>query len=304
MRYVMRRYAGEDDFWAVRGLLRRLLVEADFLPATWGVLRWDYWRWHGVLNCGSPPPEELVTLVEDDAGALIGLINAEDRGEAFLQLDPRARSDALEEAMLTTAEERLSGEDELLVWAPASQQAWAALLGRHGYGRTDDDEHVRMRSLLDPLPRPEVAPGYRIRALAEGDADFPARGDISLRVFHPVPDGNTAMTGAEYRNIQRCPLYRRDLDLVAESDDGSLAAFVTVWFDDVLRTATIEPAGTDAPHRRRGLGRALLLEGMARARWMGATRAYVGSYGAGAHALYESVGLQTAEHLVGWRRPA
>lgn len=298
----LRTYAGDDDFWSVRRLFRRLLAEADFHPATWGVPRWDYWRWHGVLNCGSPPPEELVTLVEDEADDLIGVVNAEDRGEAFLQLDPRCRSAWLEAAMLEAAEERLANRDGLLVWTPASDERWAALLCRRGYARTSEDEHVRMRSLRDPLPAPELAPGYRIRALAEGVEDFPARGDISLRVFHPVPDGNTAMTGEDYHNIQRCPLYRRDLDLVAEADDGSLAAFVTVWFDDVLRTATIEPAGTDAPHRRRGLGRALLLEGMARARWMGATRAYVGSYGPGAHALYESVGLRTVEHLVGWRR--
>lgn len=134
------------------------------------------------------------------------------------------------------------------------------------------------------------------------DEDFPARGEISLRVFHPVPDGSIAMTHDEYRNIQRAPLYRRDLDLVAESPDGELAGFAGIWFDDVTRTAQVEPMGVDAAHRRRGVGRALLLEAMHRAARLGAEVAYVGSYSGPAHALYESVGLRTIERLVAWRR--
>jgi mycothiol synthase len=297
-----RPFAGDDDYWRVRAFLRRLLLEASLHPRTWHVVRWDYWRWHGVLNCGALAPEHSVMLWETRAGELAAMVNPDNRGDAFFQIDPRVRSDALDASMLAVAEERPTDAGGLLAWVPASDPAWARLLERSGYAPTDEDEHVRAICLRDPLPAPRVAAGYRIRTLADGGADFPARGEISLHVFHPVPDGSRAMTADDYRNVQRGPLYRRDLDLVAEADDGELAAFATLWFDDVTRTAVIEPAGTDAPHRRRGLGRALLLEGLRRVRWLGATTAYVGSYGEVAHALYASVGLRTVEHLVGWRR--
>ena len=296
----MRRYAGDDDFWRIRDFLRRLLLAAELHPSAWHVVRWDYWRWHGVMNCGGPPPETSVTLWETDGGEIAAMVNAEDPANAFLQADPRHRSPELEAEMLRVAE-GLAADGRLVVWAPASDPAWTRQLRRSGYAPTDEDEHVRAMSLRDPLSAPEVAPGYRIRPLG-GDEDFPARGELSLRVFHPVPDGSVGMTAEDYRNVQRGPLYRRDLDLVAEAPDGALAAFATFWFDDVTRTVVIEPVGTDAPHRRHGLGRALLLEGLARARWLGATTAYVGSYGEGAHALYAGVGLETVEHLVGWRR--
>ncbi len=299
-----RPYGAEEDFWRIRAFLRRLLVEADFHPGTWDVLRWDYWRRHIVLNCGAPPPEEAVTLYETRGGDLRAVLNQDGPGECFFQIDRRSDSAELRAAMLATAEERLRTPGGLLVWVPASDAGWPRLLERAGYQRTDDDEHVRLACLDRPIDPPAPPPGYRIRALAEGAADFPARGDISLRVFHPDPDGSTAMTAAEYRNIQRAPLYRRDLDLVAEAANGDLAAFVTLWFDDTLRTVVIEPMGTDAPHRRRGLGKALLLEAMRRAQLLGATRAYVSSYGPAAHALYESAGLQTVEHMIGWRRDA
>jgi GNAT superfamily N-acetyltransferase len=297
-----RLYAGEDDFWHVRAFLRRLLVEADFHPATWNVLRWDYWRWHIVLNCGAPPPEDAITLYETADGDLRAVLNQDGPAECFFQIDRRNDNAELRSAMLATAEERLRTADGLLVWVNGSDAGWTGLMERSGYRRTDDDEHVRLACLDRPIDAPELAGGYRIRALAEGASDFPARGDISLRVFHPVPDGNVAMTADEYRNIQRAPLYRRDLDLVVEAANGDLAAFVTLWFDDTLRTVDIEPMGTDAPHRQRGLGKALLLEGLRRAQLLGATRAYVSSYGPAAHALYASVGLETVEHMIGWRR--
>lgn len=290
----------EDDYWCVRTFLRRIHDGTRDLGA-WDVARWDYWRWHGTLNCGDPGPDETCTVWETSTGELVGAVHGEARGAAFFQVDPAARTPDLDAAMVAAAEARVTADGRLVVWVPDSDPAWADTLARRGYARSGSVEHVRVRVLDAHLPEPRVADGYRIRPLG-GDEDFPARGELSLRVFHPVPDGSTAMSADDYQNIQRCPLYRRDLDLVAEADGGDLAAFATFWFDDVTRTLTIEPVGTDAPHRRRGLGRALLLEGMRRGRWMGAATARVGSSEGGAHDLYASVGLRTAERLVAWGR--
>lgn len=300
MRPVMRAYAGESDYWRVRAFLRGLLLRNRLHLSMWHVSRWDYWRWHVLLNCEPQPMDQVVALWEADGGTLAAVLNPDNRGDAFFQVDPRHRSAALDRELLAAAEERLPAPDgRLNVWVPASDAAWSELLDSAGYRPTDDVEHVRA-AVLDALPDGDPPLGYRIRPVT--DEDFPARGDLSLRVFHPTPDGSTAMTLDEYRNIQRAPLYRRDLDLVAESTEGELAGFAGIWFDDVTRTAQVEPMGVDAPHRQRGVGRALLLEAMRRAARLGAVMAFVGSYGAAAHALYESVGLRTVERLVAWTR--
>jgi len=91
--------------------------------------------------------------------------------------------------------------------------------------------------------------------------------------------------------VQRAPLYRRDLDLVAVAPGGDLAAFCTLWFDDVTRTAAFEPVGTHPDHQRRGLGRALMAEGLRRVAGLGATLCTVGSYSEPAGALYASLGF-------------
>jgi GNAT superfamily N-acetyltransferase len=94
---------------------------------------------------------------------------------------------------------------------------------------------------------------------------------------------------AWYHHIQSAPLYRRDLDLVAVAADGSVASFCTIWFDDVTRTAYFEPVATVPAHRRHGLGKALLVEGLHRLKEMGCLVAFVGGYSERANGLYSSV---------------
>lgn len=85
---------------------------------------------------------------------------------------------------------------------------------------------------------------------------MPARSWLSLKAFHPDEPDDEYQGWEWYKNIQRIPLYRRDPDIVAVADDGEFAAFCTVWFDDVTRTAVFEPVGTHPNHQKRELGKA------------------------------------------------
>jgi GNAT superfamily N-acetyltransferase len=82
--------------------------------------------------------------------------------------------------------------------------------------------------------------------------------------------------------------------------DGELAAFCTVWLDDVTQTAVFEPVGTHPNHQKRGLGKAVMSEGLRRALRLGATLATVSSYSTGAHALYQSMGFTDFDLLEPW----
>jgi GNAT superfamily N-acetyltransferase len=75
-----------------------------------------------------------------------------------------------------------------------------------------------------------------------------------------------------------------------------------VWLDDVTRTAVFEPVGTHPAHQKRGLGKAVMTEGLRRAERLGATLATVGSYSAAAHALYASMGFTEFDLSVPWRK--
>jgi ribosomal protein S18 acetylase RimI-like enzyme len=295
MKPTMRPYQTEDDYWRIRAFLREVFLLNDRRELSWQAARLDYWRWHVVENChaGDPPIEQVTFIWETVDSQIAAVLNPEGKADAHLQVHPAWRTPELEEEMIAVAEERLgqrgaNGKRKLCLWANARDDMRQSVLARRGFHKGDWPEYQRRRSLDAPIPDAPLAPGYTVRALGDVD-ELPARSWVSWRAFHPdEPDEN--YEGWEwYHNIQRIPLYRRDLDIVAVAPDGEFAAFCTVWYDDVTRTGYFEPVGVAPEHQRKGLGRAVMTEAMRRLQRLGATLATVGGYSTAANALYGSV---------------
>ncbi len=207
--------------------------------------------------------------------------------------------------MLDIAEQKLpnikeGGKKELIVWVNADDDTTKKIFTERGYVRSKFlAEHMRRRFFSQPILDSVPPSGYTVRALGDED-ELPARSWLSWKVFHPDEPDEKYQGWEWYRNVQRVPIYRRDLDIVAVAEDGELAAFCTVWFDDITRTAVFEPVGTHPDHQKRGLGKAVMSEGLRRAQRLGATLATVSSYSTGAHALYESMGFTEVDLLEPW----
>jgi mycothiol synthase len=308
MRLTMRTAQRENDYWQIREFLREVFLLNGRRELSWQVYRFDYCRWHGFENMGHFQMEEDVFLWETDGGRIAAVLNPEGRGQAFLQVHPRHRIPGLEEEMLVVAEEHLSrahpdGRRRLWIWAHEQDELRKDILTRHGYTKGDEPEYQRRRPVSGdsarPIPDGPVPEGYTVRAVGDVE-DLPARSYVSWKAFHPDEPEDKYDGWEWYRNVQRAPLYRRDLDLVAVAPGGEFASFCTVWFDDVTRTGAFEPVGTAPSHQRHGLGKAVMCEGLRRLKRMGATLAYVGSYTAAAHALYASVGFTEYDRSEPW----
>jgi GNAT superfamily N-acetyltransferase len=191
MPLTLRKYHHEDDYWHIRSFLRQVFLLNNRRELSWQVARFDYWRWHSVLNLNDGSLED-VSLWETEEGQIAAVLNPEGLGEAHFSLHP---------AFYT----------------------------------------------------PELA------------AEMVMRTEDSLAVASP--DGQKKLT---------------------------------VWVDDVTRSAYFEPIATVPAHQRRGLGKAVMCEGLRRLKRMGATKAFVGSYSPEAHALYASIGFTEYELLESW----
>lgn len=293
MKPIMRSYQSEDDYWRIRAFLREVMLHNELREKSWPVARLDYWRWHGALNCqGRDSIADVTFLWEAADGRIAAVLNPEGIGEAHLQVHPGLRTPELEEEMLCVAESHLAysrdGRRRLTVWTDDQDAMRLELLSRRGYAKGKWAEHQWRRDLDAPIPGVPVPLGYTVRALG-GVHELPARSWASWRGFHPDEPDEKYQGWEWYHNIQRCPLYRRDLDIVAVAPGGEIASFCTLWYDDVTRSACIEPVATVPEHQRRGLARATITEGLRRVQRMGATRAFVGGYEPGANALYASV---------------
>jgi mycothiol synthase len=238
------------------------------------------------------------------------VLNPEGRGQVFLQIHPDFRTAELEQEMIAVAEQHLTTTDKnakLWVWADSQDNMRQAILTRRGFHKVDwadQHEYQRRRSLDAPILEAPPALGYTVRSLGDG-LELLERCYTSGLAFHEN-DIKIAVENRDdptwYRNIQNAPLYRRDLDLVAIAPDGAVASFCTIWFDDVTRTAYFEPVATAPTHQRRGLGKAVMCEGLRRLKRMGAISAFVGSYEPPAHALYTSVGFTEYDLIEPWAK--
>ena len=297
MKIVMRPYQTEDDYWRIRAFLRQVMLLNDVREKSWHVARLDYWRWHGILNMGNGQLEQDLFLWETGENEIAAVLNREEAGNAYLQVHPHLRTPELEEEMIALAEERLAVQREdkraVAVWTDAQDTLRLDVLKRRGYTRGKWAEHQWRRDLDAPIPDVPIPPAYTVRALGDVD-ELPARSWASWRGFHPGEPDEDYEGWEWYLNIQHCPLYRRDLDLVVVAPGGEIASFCTLWYDDVTRSAYIEPVATVPEHQRLGLARAAIAEGLRRLQRLGAKRAFVGGYEPGANALYASV--LSAEH--------
>jgi mycothiol synthase len=306
----MRRYR-DEDYWRIRAFLRQVMHLNGVRERSWHVARLDYWRWHVAANCQERDSiSDVVFLWETADGQIAAVLNPEGTGEAYLQVHPGLRTPALEEEMLDVAEAHLAAERDdkrsLVVWAGAQDALRLEMLKRRGYTRGKWAEHQWRRDLDTPIPPATLPPGYTVRALGEPD-ELPARSWASWRGFHPDEPDEDYEGWEWYLNIQRCPLYRRDLDIVvvagatttaiadalatsiATAPEGEIASFCTFWYDDVTRSAYIEPVATVPEHQRLGLARVAITEGLRRVQRLGATRAFVSGYEPAPNTLYRSV---------------
>jgi ribosomal protein S18 acetylase RimI-like enzyme len=258
MKATVRKYQTEDDYWRIRAFLREVFLLNERRELSWHVSRLDYWRWHVIENCSSCDPLEDVTFIwETGDGRIVAVLNPEEPGQAFLQVHPGFRAPELEEEMVSLAEENLAvrrGDQQVLcVWVNPTDSLRMDILERSGYTKGKWTERQWRRDLHAHIPEVKIA-GWEW-----------------------------------YLNIQRCPLYRRDLDIVAVASGGEIASFCTIWYDDVTRSAYVEPVATVPEHQRRGLARAVISEGLRRLQRLGATRAFVGGLEPAPNALYASV---------------
>ncbi len=304
MKPTMRNYQNEEDYWRIREFLRQIMIVNGRRELNWHVARWDYWIWFANPDIEKIKLEENVFIWETENGQIAAVLNPEGHGHAFPQIHPNFDTPELKEEIIKVAEEHLTmtdkdGRQKVWFWLDSQEKAFQEILICRGFNRVEEagnQEYQHRRSLDEPLPDVPQVPGYMIRPM-DGGLELLERCYASGLGFHEN-DIHIARDNRDhpewYHHIQSAPLYRRDLDIVAVASDGSVASFATAWFDDVSRTAYIEPVATVPAHRKHGLGKAVILESLHRLKRMGCKVAFVGGYSERANALYFSV--MGAEH--------
>jgi predicted N-acetyltransferase YhbS len=313
-----RKYNQEQDFLRIRDFLVKTHL-AFPQPLNWRIERWNYSRYFvapmlgGWVSPDAPVESGLeairvwevaIGVWENDTGEIVGVANLEHPslqhpgyGEAFFQRHPQYGF--LLPEMLDYAETHLRNPrtNTLFFYVYDYDEKLKALAQQRGYEKDEQDaEYDSVFTIERPLPERSLPDGYRIKSMAN-ESDIERRREIFGRSFNHE-DPNEWPSAFSYRELQRAPDYKKDLDLYVVAPDGRYAACCIVWYDAHNEMGILEPVGTHPDFRRLGLGKEIVLEGIRRAAALGAKRVWVGS----GQQFYEAIGFKKALFARRWTK--
>jgi mycothiol synthase len=298
---TFRRYA--NDYCAIMDFLREVYLQTH-TQHCWLPQRWEFAEHvvnHMNLARGDANWQRYIGIWEEH-GRIVALSHKEEGNNAFLQIRPGY--DLLTDEMLDSAEGMIAVQTadrkkRLNVWSRESDTYRNERLVSRGYTRGDDGNYYNARPLRQAFA-PRLPDGYCFTSALE-ETDALRRANAGHAGFHPEEE---ALKGVpeHFTTMEQAPLFRPELELMTQYQDGTLTSFCVVWYDEMTKTGMFEPVATHARHRRRGLGKAMLLEGLRRLQTMGAERAFVESYGDDRKAFYHAAGFGAFDKDWPWTR--
>ena len=238
-------------------------------------------------------------LVEDGDGPL-GYAMLDDRGAALVTVPPANEGRGIGTTLRKAAEARALERGEALVrqYVPIVNEAARAHLLAAGYWPAYS--YFRMRMDLDQAPDPPA--DVPVRAFSRGADDAP--------VHALVEEAMAGVPGNEPRSLESWQAAKIDkqgwdpsLWLLHEDADGLAGVVLCERWEQGI--GYIDHLAVAARARGRGLGRALLLHGLAalHAAGVGVAELSVQGENASATRLYESSGMRPVWTIERWEKP-
>ena len=117
------------------------------------------------------------------------------------------------------------------------------------------------RNLDMALLPAQVKGEFQVRA-CKGEPEVASRARAQYGAFGSEAPFERYME--RFRKFMRSTVYCHNLDIVAIAPDGQVGAFCIVWMDSVNQVGLFEPVGTHPDYQRKGLGKAVMQEGLRR----------------------------------------
>lgn len=183
-------------------------------------------------------------------------------------------------------------------WAIADDQVLVRLMQERGFVIEPVDLPAPLfERLLDDLPTIPLPDGFMVQGVNNLD-DGRLRAQVTHGAFRPNEDWESY--AAEYAQFIGSAVYDGERDLFVRSPEGRGASACTIWFDPINAIGLFEPVATHPDFQGKGLGKAVMAEGLRRMKTAGMQRAVVGfdPNNAAALALYTSMGFSASCYFV------
>ena len=305
-----RAYHDDADLARMRDLL--LLGTAARIPASYmhpGELYWmTYYPPDGEANRRDI---RIWEFAGDEEGAALAAwaIYCVLEGTFDLFVHPNLHGTSAHAAMMADyvawAERRAreAGLDHLSpFWVMAYDTVMDGLLKAHGFvPLAGPPGPLFARSLEGDLPPLELPEGYSVQGV-QSVADGRLYAAVSRGAFRPDDDWDAYW--GRYARFMASPVYDGECHLFVRAPDGRGAAVCSIWYDEANGVGLFEPVATHPEFQRRGLGKAVMAEGLRRLQARGMRRAILGTDPSNepAKALYRAMGFAVGEWFAFYRK--
>jgi len=282
------------EFLEICAFLDAVSSEDPFIHWDSGTMR--YWRHE--LHCDKDPQDpffrENAHVWRHEEAGIVGLCISEDGlNDTFVEVLPAHRE--IYPAILEWVDGSwAAARDGVEIDVFAEDERKLHLLKGAGYVFAKHSRNMRTYDLgrveLDYC----LEPGYSIRAFAESP-DVEGRIALVQSAFD-----NPGYSEMRLRGLLASPAYEGAWDLMVLSRDGTPVSFCVGWREPAATDeGNIEPVGTHAAYRRRGLAQAVVRECFARMKAAGIRRVRIASVAepaVGNH-LYDSLSPMTKREV-------
>lgn len=290
----MRQYTSEPgftgDFHKVRDFLIRVneqkMITTDFT--------WERWEWIFSLPYMDKSRLSNIGLWEE-GNRVVALATYEDEpGSAYFIVDPAYMH--LKEEMLRYAEEHLAVDGKIKALINDGDVPFQKTAQQLGFIPSTDKEGNSVLDITEERLNYTLPEGYGITTLAETH-DILKYNRVLWRGFnHEGDPPETEERIADRRMSLSGPHSDLDLKIAVVAPDGDFVSYCGMWYEPGTDYCLVEPVATDPDYRRKGLGKAAVLEGIKRCAGLGAKRAYVGSD----QQFYYSIGFRPLPQYTFW----
>lgn len=256
------KFSGRRAVAAAVALLRRVRAEHP-TAGVWDASDIEWW-WRRPRD--SDATEQI--FLSDDRGpvAAVVIVDWDDTIEGVPIVIPSASTDVLQEIWRRFLDQvhqsRYLRSKPLGVTVRDDDELLRRLLLDAGFEATADHGATAWMDRPDRVTVSALPAGYRLRTRAD-DLDGPHH--LARRAGPQVAE-----------RLSETELYRRDLDLLVQAGDGSVAAYGLFWFDPATKVGSVEPMRTEDEHQSRGLARHVLTSGVQLLAAAGASRVKIG----------------------------
>lgn len=289
------------QYTKIPGISKDYSIVRDFFvkckSAVFTYARWDWMALHGYLDFNNIG--RIGLWFENVSVVAVATFDCQ-MGTTYLMVLPGY--EYLRGEMIAYAEQHLNPGSAFNLAIPDGDSDFQNIAAGRGFIPTPHREYIAAFYPDETLTTYNLPNGFSITDLAE---TFDARQyhRVLWKGFNHEANGEglfeSAWVPSPFNDVFfEHPHIDRSLKIAAVDPDGNFAAFCGMWYDAAAGHGVVEPVAVDPDYRLKGLGRAVVLEGIKRVAARGAHIVFVGSE----QQFYYSIGFRPFVTATFWKK--